>query len=248
MLERPAPLDQHGADTPTRRQEDEVTDAPGVAPGDRAYWERRWDSTSDEDFEWSLPGVAPQLRELVDGGSVPAGRGLDLGCGAGVSTNFLAARFAPSVGVDIALGAIRQARTGRSEAAAEFAVADAIRLPFSAAAFSIVFDRGCLQNLEKADWPRYFAEVDRVLASGGVLQLLVSKAVAQFPSILSTRGLKARWGWYVKKRRGGPQFLTHAFLRTVSPTSFRAEKIEDLPFTTKKGKGRQFTHAVFRKT
>ncbi len=214
----------------------------------RQGWERQWSQTDDQQFEWSLPGVAPQLRELVETGTVPAGRALDLGCGAGASTSYLAGAFRIGVGLDIAHSALVQARRNRDGSGAVFLVADAVRPPFPDGAFSLVFDRGCLQNLAQADWKRYFDEVARLLVPGGTLALLVSKMVAEFPPALSSRGMKLRWAWYVKNRRSGPQFLSHDFLREVLAPSLRVDTLEDFVFTTKKGKARQFTHGRFTRT
>ncbi|CAN5264475.1 hypothetical protein BH18ACT4_BH18ACT4_01260 [soil metagenome] len=224
---------------------------------DREQWERQWETTSDAEFEWSLPDVAPQLRELVDAGGLPAGRALDLGCGAGTATAFLAEHFTQAVGVDLASAAVKQAAEKqapveqgvheRAHGQPAFCAADALRLPFPTATFALVFDRGCLQNLPEEAWRRYFAEIERILVDGGVLQLLVSKLTPQFPSVLTKRGVRLRWLWYVKKKRGGPQFLSHAFLRRVRPPALEVRSMDDFPFVTKKGKGRRFTHAIFDK-
>lgn len=222
--------------------------------GGRRVWEQRWAHTADGDFEWSLGDeVAPQLRELVEATPGWSGAALDLGCGAGVSTRFLAEHLQPALGVDIAAAALSQAAQSQavqSQAARSgsgqgwFAAADALALPVAAGVVGLVYDRGCLQNLPEDRWGRYFAEVARVMAPGATLLLLVSKQVAGFAPVTSAAGLRQRYSWYVKGRRRGPQGLDQAGLRAVAEPHLRVESMSDFDFVTTKGKTRRFTHAV----
>jgi ubiquinone/menaquinone biosynthesis C-methylase UbiE len=232
-------------------EEDRVTGQQPAEPDRRSGWAYLWEQQRDERFGWSLDGVAPQLQELVESGRVPAGLALDLGCGAGESTAFLGEHFTLAVGIDVAPGAVRQAarrivETGSSSVPA-FAVADAGRLPFQARSFAFVFDRGCLQNMPERAWAAYFHEVERLLIDGGVHQLLVSKAEPAFPPWWTSRGLKKRWRWYVGRRRPGPQFLSHDYLRRAAGPSMHVESLVDFPFRTKSDQARLFTHAIFTK-
>lgn len=213
----------------------------------RRTWERRWATRRDEDFEWSLASdVAPQLRQVLAARRPWSGRALDIGCGAGAATAHLAAELDSAVGVDIAFAALQQA-SARSSSRSSFMAADALHLPFPTEAFALVFDRGCLQNLPRSAWPRYFDEVPRVLAEGGTLQLLVSRMTAHFPPIWTRLGLRRRWGWYVQRQRGGAQFLSHDLLWRLCPSPLRIEMLEDFDFVTRKGKTRRFTHALITK-
>lgn len=208
-------------------------------------WDDRWSRTADADFEWSLGDeVAPQLRRLFEGDATPGGPSLDLGCGAGVSTRYLAERAAPALGVDIAYHALGQARAGGAQPGAHFAAGDALALPVRSGAVGVVFDRGCLQNLPRSAWAGYFREAHRVMAPGATMVLLVSKMVARFPPPTTVDGLRLRWSWYVKKRRTGPQFLTHEFLRSVAEPVLSVQSMSDFDFVTRKKKARRFTHAV----
>lgn len=214
----------------------------------RQEWERQWGRRRDEEFEWSLASeVAPQLQTVIDGGGPWSGHALDVGCGGGASTAYLGEIFDGAVGVDIAFPALVQASNQHGGAGISFGTADALRLPFPDGAFAFVFDRGCLQNLGRDAWPTYFREIERVLAPGATFALLVSRMTAKFPPLSTRRGLRLRWAWYVQRKRGGAQFLTHGFLRRVSPPSLAVDHLEDFDFVTKKEKVRRFTHAVFTK-
>lgn len=149
--------------------------AVGVgAPSLEDIWTKRYtEAAGPADFRWHADHVPAQLLDLLGSGLVPAGRALDLGSGPGVSTAHLAATC-PTVGLDIAASAMPIARAcaERAGVMAEFVVAGAPNLPFADASFTLVFDRGCLHVLDPTEWPRYLNEATRVLAAGGVLQLL----------------------------------------------------------------------------
>jgi len=90
--------------------------------------------------------------------------GLDLGCGLGQQCRALAARGHRLVGVDAALGLLRQARAHEVSVAA----ADALRLPFRDGTFDFVYTIGVLHHLRDADAQSAAArEVARVLKPGG---------------------------------------------------------------------------------
>lgn len=230
-----------GSDAGVRLTEPDISEL-------RREWERQWGRRRDEEFEWSLASdVAPQLSQLLEDRGPWSGRALDVGCGAGASTVYLADAFDVAVGVDIAFPALQQAAARRPATGSAFATADALRLPFPPESFELVFDRGCLQNLPRAAWPPYFREIERVLIARGTFMLLVSRMTARFPPVLSGRGLRLRWAWYVQRKRGGAQFLTHDFIRRACPASLRIEHLEAFDFVTKKDKVRRFTHAVITK-
>lgn len=221
--------------------------APGRDASERRQvWERRWRERRGEDFEWHLDRVPAQLADLVALQPDLSGPALDLGCGEGVTTSFLAGRFAPTVGVDIAFEAVVEAR--RQCPRAVFVVADAASLPFRDRSAAFLFDRGCLQNLARPAWSGYFVEADRVLTGAGVLQLLCSKAApGRAPSLLSARGLRHRAKRILGRHRPprSPQFLSHQLLIDLAPATLVPAQMEDFPFVTAKGHPRTFTHAVF---
>ena len=213
----------------------------------RHRWERRYEQKQGADFCWYLDESPRELVELVEAGGFPPGGALDLGCGPGVATAYLAQFFSPAVGLDIALGAVSQARhlSESKQVGSSFVVAEAPILPFRAGAFALIFDRGCLQAIPREAWPRYFQEADRLLRPEGMLQLFVSKPVGKFPPPLSYRGFRARARWLLGRR--GPQFLSHAVLRGLLPPSMQAVTMKDFTFQPKTGPARLMTFGLFQK-
>jgi len=214
----------------------------------RTRWERRYTSKQGEDFIWYLDQPPAELVRLVEEGGLPPGAALDVGCGPGVATAFLSRSFSPTVGLDIAFSALTQARerVAKEGTTAGFVVAAAPVLPFQSGAFSLVFDRGCLQALPREAWPVYFEEVRRLLKPGGTFQLFASKPVRKFPPLLSYRGLRARARWVLGRR--GPQFLNHDLLRKLAGPSLEAQRMENFTFQPTAGPPRDMTHALFRKS
>ena len=213
----------------------------------RKRWERRYEQKQGADFCWYLGESPRELVELVKAGGFPPGGALDLGCGPGVATAFLAQSFSPAVGLDIALGAVSQARrlSETKQVKPSFVVAEVPILPFRADAFALIFDRGCLQAIPREAWPRYFEEVERLLGPGGTLQLFVSKPLRKFPPLTSYRGLRARARWLLGKR--GAQFLSHSLLQELLPPSMESVSLRDFPYQPKTGPGRLMTVGRFRK-
>ncbi|MFI9237772.1 class I SAM-dependent methyltransferase [Streptomyces cinnamoneus] len=93
-------------------------------------WEAFWSETSDEqgDAIWdSDPSLtaAPHLDLLAPHAdrTLPV---VDLGCGNGTQTRFLAGRFARAVGVDLSRAAVERARRADRRALAEYARLDLV--------------------------------------------------------------------------------------------------------------------------
>jgi SAM-dependent methyltransferase len=90
---------------------------------------------------------------------------LDLACGVGYGTAYLAGIARRVVGVDVSEDAIAYARGRYAAPNVEYAVADAAALPFEAASFDTVASFETLEHLPNRD--AYLAEVVRVLRPSG---------------------------------------------------------------------------------
>jgi len=118
-------------------------------------WEIRW-------FQRRLP--------------VPAGATvLEIGCGRGAGAEVLRRRLRPAalhvLDLDPAMVALARRRlTRKSATGVHLCVADAVRLPYSAACFDAVFGFGFLHHVP--DWQAAVTEISRVLKPGGRYYLL----------------------------------------------------------------------------
>ena len=117
------------------------------------------------------PGGPDEIRAIVEGVALAGKAVLDLGCGTGGITTFLAETYRPAsiVGVDIDRGLIERA-TGRAAAAGlgesvTFRTVTPGPLPFADGAFDLVFSKDAMVHIE--DKEALFAEIFRILRPGG---------------------------------------------------------------------------------
>ncbi len=136
----------------------------------------RWDAVHRE-RQWAT-NPCEHLCRFVGTNYPESGRGLralDLGCGAGAQTFFMASRGFRVIGLDGSAAAIdRCAERGweRSFPAKRddlpcFQIADMTALPFQHNEFDLVVDVASLQCLELPEAKTALAEIHRVLKTGG---------------------------------------------------------------------------------
>jgi SAM-dependent methyltransferase len=102
-------------------------------------------------------------------GNRAPGRLLELGCGAGDQSLWLAAQGFEVSGIDISPTAIEWAREKAGERGlnASFDVGNVLELPFTDGAFDYVLDGACWHCIVGEDRKRFVAEAARVLRPGG---------------------------------------------------------------------------------
>jgi len=136
---------------------------------DLAIYERHaadwWDERSPA-FR-SLHRVNEFRTALLDewlGKRLHGKRALDLGCGGGLLSAYLAQRGARWIGVDLSGASLR---TGSERLGARFAQADVLRLPVGDATMDVVLAADVLEHVPSLD--AALAEASRVLKPGGDL-------------------------------------------------------------------------------
>lgn len=132
----------------------------------REQWSRTYAETPYRDLPWFSPTPTAWVTEGVrDGWWKKGARILELGCGAGTNSLFLAKSGFKVSGVDVAEGAITAARS-RAEAAGlrvDFRVGDVLRLPYPDRHFGGAVDIGCFHTFPIRLRSAYAREVARVL-------------------------------------------------------------------------------------
>jgi SAM-dependent methyltransferase len=137
---------------------------------------------------WDEHPIATSLRDLVEGrdGSpaLAAGTALDLGCGTGDSSVYLAKHGWKVTGVDFVAKAVDKARAkaAANKVAVTFAQADVTRLSSEGvgADYALIVDNGCLHGMSDADRDAYVREVTAVAALDARL-LIVAFPPGNFP-------------------------------------------------------------------
>src|SRR6266581_2029174 len=125
---------------------------------------------------WDSGVPPPELIEVIEGARrLPPGRALDLGCGTGTTTIYMASNGWQLIGVDFVPRPIRATRAKAVAAglSVAFLVGDVTRLheyPIEPG-FDLLFDQGCFHSLPEAAQPAYAREVTGMARSGATYLL-----------------------------------------------------------------------------
>ena len=132
-------------------------------------WEEYYKDHRTDELPWELGKPRGYLVRLVEGGTLKAGRALDLCCGAGTNSIYLAENGFRVSGIDISPTAVEISTTRASDAKvdAEYRVQNFLELPFADEEFDFVFDMGCFHHVRQEDRKRFLDGVHRVLKKGG---------------------------------------------------------------------------------
>jgi cyclopropane fatty-acyl-phospholipid synthase-like methyltransferase len=126
---------------------------------------------------WDTDQVPGELRALVDGADALApGRALDIGCGTGTQSVYLATNGWEVTAIDAVEQPLRRARDRAAAAGADVAwlKADVAQLAELGLArgFALFFDRGCFHGLNDRQRDAYAAAVGELAAPGATLLLM----------------------------------------------------------------------------
>jgi len=119
------------------------------------------------------PGGPDEIRMIVEGVALSGMAVLDLGCGTGGITRFLAETYHPAriVGIDVDAGLVARATKRAAEAglgeSLSFQTVTPGLLPFADGSFDVFFSKDAMIHI--ADKEVLFAEIFRVLRPGGII-------------------------------------------------------------------------------
>jgi 2-polyprenyl-3-methyl-5-hydroxy-6-metoxy-1,4-benzoquinol methylase len=130
-------------------------------------WDQIYRKYPLESWGWELGKPRPVLVEFVETGIIKKGETLDLCCGAGTNTVYLAEQGFKVTGIDISKRAIQYARAQAEHDHINFMIQSFVDLSFREETFDFVFDMGCFHHVEPKDRHRFIEGVHRVLKNGG---------------------------------------------------------------------------------
>jgi ubiquinone/menaquinone biosynthesis C-methylase UbiE len=132
-------------------------------------WDEIYRKYPLETLPWELGRPRKIIVELVEKGVIEKGKALDICCGAGTNTVYLARKGFNVTGVDISSKAIEYARQKAKQANVKIRlmVQNFLELPFEDEEFDFVFDMGCFHHVEIEDRNTFIKGVHRVLNNRG---------------------------------------------------------------------------------
>jgi SAM-dependent methyltransferase len=126
------------------------------------------DRYRDGNLPWDTGRPSSELQRVLSTNGIQPCRALDIGCGTGTNSVWLAQQGYEVTGIDVAPLAVERAKE-RAHAAgvtAHFAVADALHLPDLNGPFAFFFDRGCYHAVRREAPHAYAPAVAKQLAPG----------------------------------------------------------------------------------
>ncbi|MDJ0929246.1 MAG: class I SAM-dependent methyltransferase [Gammaproteobacteria bacterium] len=174
-------------------------------------------ASSAEDLPWYEPDPPALLVKALDERPGP-GRSLDVGCGAGAHTLYMAERGYAATGIDFMPQAIDLLRNRARETGYDIAAEQADVKTWSAEQpFDVVLDVGCLHSFAAAERQTYREQLLRWLAPGG-------------DYILIHLGRRGWWDvWPVGPNRVYQSQITGLFAPELRLHEYEEEEKRDLP-------------------
>ena len=155
-------------------------------------WDKFYKNVPLDEIPWQNT-QADWFKELVDTRQIKGKAALDLGCGTGVKSIYLAkkGRFKKVVGVDISPTAINYARKNADKEnlqdKVEFVTGDVTDLTFLRnQKFNFVLEWAVLHGIDKNEWDKYIREIAKHTKEAGKLLLRV---------FAKPRGYKKSYFW-----------------------------------------------------
>ena len=137
----------------------------------RPPWNDRY--ASGEPLPWDTGRPDPMLVEMIESGAIAPGRTLEVGCGTGTNSIYLAQQGFEVVGVDISPLAVANARA-KAHGRCRFETVDFLNEAPPGGPFTFVFDRGCFHILDEVhERARFAQKVASELVEGGVWLSLI---------------------------------------------------------------------------
>jgi SAM-dependent methyltransferase len=136
-------------------------------------WDQIYRNYPLNELGWELGKPRPILVEYVEKKLIRKGKALDICCGAGTNTVYLAQNGFNVTGIDISPTAITyaKAKAARAHVNIRLLVQDFLKLPFNDGEFDFVHDMGCFHHVKPENQSTYIEGVHRVLKTGGTYML-----------------------------------------------------------------------------
>lgn len=137
-------------------------------PRDRGRWDQRY---TEGDLPWDSGVPDVHLPGVIEEHGIEPGKALEVGCGTGTNSIWLARQGFDVTGLDLSTVAIEraEAKAGEAGVSCRFVVADFLVDPIPGVPYGFVYDRGCLHVFDHSrDRARFASRVAELLDSDGL--------------------------------------------------------------------------------
>jgi SAM-dependent methyltransferase len=141
-------------------------------------WDERYKTG---DLPWDTGKTSAELMRVIAEQKIAPCKALELGCGTGTNSIWLAQQGFDMTALDISPTAIQRAKDIASRVAVRFLVADVLDLPRLEERFSFFFDRGCYHVVRRVDVGAYLHTLDNLTTPDALGLILAGNAKEPSP-------------------------------------------------------------------
>jgi methyl halide transferase len=163
---------------------------------EQSHWNDRYQSG---DVPWDTGHPSTELIRTIKEEGIQPGRALELGCGTGTNSIWLAQQGFDVTAVDISPLALEQAR-GKATAAGvpiRFLEVDVLNPPLLGAPFPFFFDRGCYHVVRRIDVDKFLSTLEQISQPGTIGLVLTGNAKEKHepgPPVVSEQEIRQELG------------------------------------------------------
>jgi len=165
-------------------------------------WDETYKHHDFKDLPWETVEPDKELVRVLKEKKIVKCKMLDIGCGAGTNSIFLAKQGLDVTGIDISQTAIKIAEKRAKEAGVKikFSVENAYELKFSKNSFDFIFDRGCFHHIPLQHRENYVKQNYDILRTNGkyYLHAFSDSNNWQQENLFSLERIKSYFGKYFK--------------------------------------------------
>lgn len=138
------------------------------------YYQEKYSKFKPSEYEWTVGTASPELVKMVEEEVIPKGsQVLDIGCGVGTESVFMALRGCNVIGLEISKDAIEKAKQLADfyGVDVDWKVADVLNMPLKDNSIDVITDRGCFHCMRPEQREAFANEINRVLKPGGLFTM-----------------------------------------------------------------------------